>query len=203
MRIGYLGGSFDPIHLGHLLIAENCLEAAALDRVVFVVSGRPPHKVRRKLADPRHRLAMVRLALEGNPAFTAYGREIDREGPSYTVDTVADLLAEKKPGEEIAWIIGGDSLGEITTWKDAEELVDAVEIITAVRPGHEPLEDAAGLVPRLGADRVKRLTAGIVRLPLLEISSTDIRARIAWGRSIRYLVPEAVAAYIRRHGLYR
>ena len=203
MRVGYLGGSFDPVHTAHLLIAESCLEQAHLDRVVFMVSGRPPHKLVRQLADPAHRLAMVRLAIKGNPALGVDDRELHRDGPSYTVDTVRELVAESPPGEEVVWIIGGDSLGELLTWRDAKGLVDAVEIVTAARPGYDAHADAKSLEAGLGADRVRRLTAGIIPMPLMEISSTDIRSRIDEGRSIRYLVPEAVEAYIRRHGLYR
>ena len=202
MRIGFLGGSFDPVHTAHLLIAESCLELADLDRVHFVVAASPPHKLDRPLAPPEHRLTMVRLAIDGNPRLGVDDREMRRTGPSWTIDTVREVLGEHPPPDHIVWIIGADSLPELILWRNVEELLDQVDFVTAVRPGTDVKRSLRELAPRLGTDRVERLCKGVVPMPRMEISSTDIRNRVAAGRSIRYLVPEAVAAYIREQGLY-
>jgi nicotinate-nucleotide adenylyltransferase len=203
MRIGFLGGSFDPVHTAHLLIAESCLELAGLHEVRLLVAGRPPHKQGRRLAPPEHRLAMARLAVRGNPRLCVDERETRRSGPSFTIDSIREVLAEQAPGDRIAWIIGADSLPELVLWRSNEELLDLVDFITAVRPGVDVRTALGALLPALGAERVRRLSEGVVVMPRMEISSTDIRERIASGRSIRYLVPEAVAEYIRAHALYR
>lgn len=203
MRIGYLGGSFDPVHYGHLAMAEACLEGARLDRVVLVVAGSPPHKLDRTLAGAHHRVAMARIAAEGNPALEVDRRETMREGPSFTIDTVREIRAELGRGHEPVWLIGADSLPEITSWRDAPDLVKLVQIVTAARPGHDLESALAGLAPALGDESVARLSKGVVPMPLLDISSTDIRARVRDGRSTRYLLPDGVRTYIAREGLYR
>jgi len=203
MRIGYLGGSFDPVHYGHLAMAEACLEGARLDRVVLVVAGSPPHKLDRTLAEAHHRVAMARIAAEGNPALEVDRRETMREGPSFTIDTVREIRAELGPGHEPVWLIGADSLPEITSWRNAPDLTNLVQIVTAARPGHDLESALAGLVPALGEASVARLSKGVVPMPLLDISSTDIRARVRDGRSTRYLLPDEVRTYIAREGLYR
>ena len=203
MRIGYLGGSFDPVHYGHLAMAEACLEGARLDRVVLVVAGSPPHKLDRTLAGAHHRVAMARIAAEGNPALEVDRRETMREGPSFTIDTVREIRAELGRGHEPVWLIGADSLPEITSWRDAPDLVKLVQIVTAARPGHDLESALAGLAPALGDESVARLSKGVVPMPLLDISSTDIRARVRDGRSTRYLLPDGVRTSIARGGLDR
>jgi len=202
MKTGFLGGSFDPIHTAHLLIAEECLDLATLDHVRFVVAASPPHKQDRVLATEEHRLAMVRLAVEGNPRLSVDDREMRRSGPSWTIDTIRDVLNDGDPADQVTWIIGADSLPELILWKDIENLLDLVDFVTAVRPGTDVESALRDLEPALGEDRVRRLSERVVTMPRMEVSSTDIRARIASGRSIRYLVPEAVEQYIRDHGLY-
>ena len=204
MRIGYLGGSFDPVHHGHLALAEACREGASLDRVVLVVASRPPHKRDRRLAGSAHRLAMARIACEGNPALAVDDRELRRPGVSYTVDTLRSLLEEHPPDgeDEVVWLLGADSLPELPTWREAKAVVDLVEVVTAARPGHDMQADLQALRPVLGVRRTDRLAAGIVQMPLLQISSTDLRRRVREGRSIRYLVPKEVRRYVLDHGLY-
>ena len=202
MRIGILGGSFDPIHLAHLVMADSCLDLANLDQVHFVVAASPPHKQDRSLAPAEHRLAMARLAIRGNPRLVVDDREMMRSGPSWTIDTIRELLAERPPEDRLYWIIGADSLPELVLWRDFEELLDLVGFITAVRPGHGVEPALAELEPRLGRERVRKLAAGVIHMPLMEISSTDIRQRIRTGRSIRYMVTAPVADHIKRQGLY-
>ena len=202
MKIGFLGGSFDPIHLAHLVMADACLDLAALDRVTFVVAASPPHKQDRRLAPLEHRLAMARLAVRKDPRIDIDDREMRRSGPSWTIDTVRLLLDDHPSEDRLFWIIGADSLPELVLWRDIEELLDLVGFITAVRPGYEVEPALAQLEARLGSERVRKLAAGVIHMPRMEISSTDIRSRIASERSIRYLVPEVVADYIHRHRLY-
>jgi nicotinate-nucleotide adenylyltransferase len=203
MKVGLLGGSFDPIHMAHLVMAETALDLAGLDRVVFMVSAKPPHKLDRRLAPSHHRVAMARLATRGRPAFAVDDRELHRFGPSFTIDTVREVMADLPAGDELAFIIGADSLPELVLWRDIEALLDLVPFIIAARPGHDIAGALCTLGPRLGRDRVRALEAGVVAMPLLDISSTDIRRRIGEGRFIRYLVPHEVAEYIAREGLYR
>jgi nicotinate-nucleotide adenylyltransferase len=203
MRIGYLGGSFDPIHTAHLVIAESCLDLAGLDLIRFVVAASPPHKLDRRLAAEEHRLAMTRIAVKGNPRLEVDDREMHRTGPSWTIDTIREVLAEMAPEDRVAWIIGADSLPELSSWKDIQDLLDLVDFITAVRPGYDVEPALRGLTDHIAPERVQRLREGVIAMPRLEISSTDIRERVAAGRSIRYLVPDAVAAYIDEQGLYR
>lgn len=201
MRIGYLGGSFDPVHVGHLALAEACREGARLDRVVLTVAGTPPHKLDRALAPAAHRVAMARLAAGSNPSLDVDDRETRRGGPSFTVETVRALLAERE-GDRLHWLIGADSLPELASWREIEALLDLVTVVTAYRPGHEPDRALRALEPRLGAERVRRLAANVLPMPLFGVSSTEIRERVREGRSIRYLVPDEVRAYIGEHGLY-
>jgi nicotinate-nucleotide adenylyltransferase len=202
MRIGYLGGSFDPVHLGHLALAAACREGARLDLVVLVVTGTPPHKPDRRLAPAEHRLAMARLAVEGRNDLLVDARETRRDGPSYTIDTVRSLQSEH-PGDELHWIIGGDTVPELTTWRAIGDLADRVGFVIAARPGHEPGAGLDTLVEHLGEERVERLRDNVVPMRPVKISSTAIRERVRKGISIDGLVPEAVRRYIESHGLYR
>lgn len=192
MRIGVFGGTFDPPHLAHLVVAETVRDAFGLDRVLWVPNGHPPHKPAEALTPPAHRLAMTRLAVAGHDAFAVSTVEMDADGARYTVDTLR-LLGEALPGAELALIIGGDSLAAFGTWRAPEQILARAPLLVYHRPGEDPAVPA-GLPP----GRVRAVEA-----PLLGISSTALRARVRAGRSIRYLVPDAVAAYIRDEGLYR
>ena len=201
-QIGLYGGSFNPIHHGHLIVARAVVERLGLERMIFLPSARPPHKETEKLATPVHRAEMVKMALEGEPAFEFSDFDLTRKGPSYTIDTVAHFHHEFGMKAELSWIIGADSLVELSSWRRVGELVDACRIITAVRPGWKRIEGEELLTP-LTDDQLARLKAGVVETPMIEISSSDIRRRISCEQSIRYLVPEPVHAYVEAHQLYR
>jgi nicotinate-nucleotide adenylyltransferase len=201
MRIGFLGGSFDPVHRGHLALARACLEGADLDRVVLVVAGTPPHKRDRRLAAAHHRLEMARRAVAGDARLEVDGRETLRDGPCYTIDTVREL-ARDHPDDERFWIIGADTLPELPTWRHAAELLDRIGILAATRTGFDPEEAIEALVAPLGEERARQLAGGFISMPPVDVSSTDIRERVRSGRSIHGLVPESVAEYIRENGLY-
>jgi nicotinate-nucleotide adenylyltransferase len=186
-----LGGTFDPIHLGHLRAAENAREALALDEVVFVPSGSPPHRTA-PLSSGLDRFAMVALATALHPAFVASDVELARGGPSYTADTLEELR-RGRPGDALFLIVGSDTFPEMQTWKDPERLFALCTVAVADRPG------AAAAVPRAGAAaRVERVSG-----PGLAISATEVRQRVRERRSVRYLVPDGVADYIVKRGLYR
>jgi nicotinate-nucleotide adenylyltransferase len=200
--IGILGGTFDPVHMGHLAIAEEARDALALARVVFVPAGRPVHKPGRPISPAEDRLAMVAAAIADNPGFTLSRAEIDRPGPSYAVDTVEALAAETGAagGEpNLVFIMASDAYAGLPTWRRPERILELCWLAVLPRPGAEPVDPVAmaRLVP--GADRRTLVIDG----PSLAVSGSTIRARVAAGRSIRYLVPDAVIAYIGDHGLYR
>jgi len=190
MRVGVFGGSFDPVHWAHLVIAEQAREQVALDRVLFVPAARPPHKQTQPLSTFAHRATMLRLAIAGHLAFEVSEVEKDRPGPSYTVATLEDLR-RCHPEADLFLILGGDSLRDFPNWREPERIAAMATLVAAPRPGY--------LVQSL--PNWVRLQE--IQVPLLEISSTDIRKRVASGRSIRYLVPRAVECYIEAHGLYR
>ncbi|MBB6729774.1 nicotinate (nicotinamide) nucleotide adenylyltransferase [Cohnella zeiphila] len=191
-RTGLMGGTFDPIHVGHLLAAESAREAAALEEVWFVPTSVPPHKPQPG-ADGAARLAMVRTALSGHPSFRAEDLELRRDGVSYTFDTVA-ALQESYPDREFCWIVGTDMMNDLPNWHRIEELADRVSFVCLNRKGETGNEQS------LPAFLRKRLT--LAPMPPVGISSTDIRRRRREGRSIRYQVPDAVREYIERNGLY-
>ncbi len=212
-RLGILGGSFDPIHLGHLRSAEEVREAFALDRVTFVPANRPPHKPDRRMADGRQRLDMVELAVAGNPAFRASGLEIDRGGVSYSVDTLEEFAATCRDAE-LFFIVGIDAFGEMQTWKDAARLFDLASVVVTNRPPRaapvsiEHLPIAAREAFCYDPDTLSYRHRSGTRLyfhsiPALDISATALRERVRRGQSIRYLVPADVERYIRDQGLYR
>ena len=192
MRLGILGGTFNPIHVGHLVLAESAREQARLDRVLFIPTATPPHKRARGLIDGATRLRLVRLAIRGHAAFRASDVELRLGGVSYTVRTVQWLHA-RYPDAQLHLIVGQDMLP--VRWYGMDELNRLCTFLVARRPDSSAVR-ADGL--GRSARRVRTIT-----MPQLEISSTDIRARIRWGRSIRYLVPEAVERDIRRSRLYR
>jgi nicotinate-nucleotide adenylyltransferase len=192
VRIGLYGGTFDPIHLGHLRAAETAREELGLDLVAFLPSAVPPHRDA-PLSTAEDRLAMARLATAPYPAFEAWDTELRRPGPSYTVETVASLLAER-PRDEFALVVGADTWPEMATWREPERLLSLVEVAIVDRPGY-PVPAPRPPFPR--ARGVRRVEG-----PSLPISATAIRERARRGRSVRFLVPDAVADYIANRGLY-
>jgi nicotinate-nucleotide adenylyltransferase len=202
-RIGLFGGTFDPPHVGHLALAEWAREALSLDRVLFVPAGRPPHKGRARLSPVVHRVAMTRLAVRGNRAFAVSALEVVRDGPSFTVDTLR-ALKRREPRARIFLLMGADSLAEFHTWRDPAGIVAFATLAVAERPG-SPGPGRAALGRRAAARAGLRGRPRIawLRNPGLEVSSSAIRARLSAGRTVRYLVPDAVARYIARHRLYR
>ena len=205
MRIGVYGGSFDPVHLGHLIAAECCREQAGLDRVLFVPAAVPPHKQDRHLADAADRVAMLTLAIGGHDAFGVSTVELDRGGVSYTIDTLGDL-ATRHPQDTLVLLLGPDSLAQLPTWREPRAILDGWEVVAVERAG---LDDVAAVVrdpalaDLLGPDHAARVIESRVRMPAIGIRASSLRAAIADGESIRFRTPRAVEAYIAAHGLYR
>jgi nicotinate-nucleotide adenylyltransferase len=199
--IGIIGGSFDPIHIAHLIMAETVREALSLDFVLFLPTGTQPLKQGRRATSAHHRLTMVELAISGNPAFALSRVDVDRPGPSYTADSLARLRAELGPPDraDLWFIIGSDSLLTFSKWRDPGRILEQARLAVVRRPTFDltNLEPILAGVPGL-ADSIDWIDA-----PLLQISGTDIRERAASGRSIRYRVTEAVRGYIESQGLYR
>lgn len=202
-RIGVMGGTFDPIHYGHLVTAEEAREQFALDMVIFMPSGHPPHKEDRQNLDAESRYLMTVIATASHPAFRVSRMEIDRPGPSYTIDTVRELHRVYGKNTSVFFITGADAVLEILTWKEPENVLAECTLIAATRPGYDlsRLEEflpgtAGDAAP--GGPRVQ-----VMEIPALAISSTDIRRRVSEGRSIRYLVPEEVREFIEKNGFYR
>lgn len=191
-RTGIFGGTFDPVHNGHLAAAQAALELLGLERVMFVPAGRPPHKPGRRLTAARHRLAMVRLAVRGNRRFVVSRAEMGRHGPCFTADTL-EGLDPTKGRARLHLLIGMDQAEMLDTWKRPEKIFALAEVDVLSRPGHSP----QGIPPRWRG-RVR-----IIEIPGLDISSSRIRLLVSRGRSIEYLVPKPVAGYIARHRLYR
>ena len=190
-----MGGTFDPIHHGHLVAAEEARWQFHLDRVMFVPAGRPWQKpVGVSPAEDRH--AMTVLATASNPAFTVSRVEVDHPGPAYTVDTLRRLRAAEPDGTRLFFIIGADAVLQLLTWKDPDQVLAQAELIAATRPGFD-LDRLVSQVPG-AAGRVHRMD-----IPALAISSSDLRGRVARGAPIRYLVPDEVARYIHDHALYQ
>src|SRR6266481_3098480 len=201
-RIGVLGGTFDPVHYGHLVIAEEVYDTLRLAEMVFIPAGQPPHKTHEVVAAAEHRLAMLELAIASNPHFSISRVDLDRPGPSYTVDTLR--LLRKQWGEQAAiyFVIGWDSLEELLTWHDAAGVLQQLTHLVAVRrPGYNEAEEYRDwLEDRLPGIKQRLL---VVEAPQLDISSTDLRVRVAEGRPIKYQTPESVEQYIVQYGLYK
>jgi nicotinate-nucleotide adenylyltransferase len=199
-RIGVFGGSFDPIHYGHLLMAEQCREQARLDRVLFVPASQSPLKSHAPVAEAKHRVEMLKLATAGHTSFAIETAELDRPGPSFTVDTLREL-AQRAPGDTWHWIVGSDSFREFHKWREPSEILNLAIPLVVARPGHTTsLEVVRSLV---SAERWSELQGYRIETPLLDISSSDMRRRVAEGRSIRYMTARAVEMYIQTHALYR
>ena len=194
-----MGGTFDPIHFGHLATAESVRENFALDEVLFIPSARPPHKVERHVTPEVHRLMMTYLATQSNEKFTVSPMEFLRDGLSYTLDTMNALVEKFGAAAELFFIIGADSMADLSKWYRARELVSKMHFIAMKRPGVEV--DLPALTEFFGEESMTHIHQ--VETPGLEISSTDIRARVKAGRSIKYLVPEVVEEYIAKERLYK
>lgn len=196
-RVGVFGGTFDPVHVGHLIIAEEARHALGLDAVLFVPARRSPLKAHEPRADDAARVAMLEGAIAGQPAFTVHRVDLDRPHPSYTVDTLAHLRAELDTVTDWWFVLGADALAELPAWHAPGRVVALARLAVFDRPGAAPdMAALAAAVPGL-AGRVDRVPA-----PLVGISATDLRQRVAAGRPIRYQVPAAVEAYVHAHGLY-
>jgi nicotinate-nucleotide adenylyltransferase len=214
--IGILGGTFDPIHHGHLRIAQEALEQCGLAQVRFVPCGTPPHRAA-PLVDAKSRWEMVRLALNGHAEFEVDVHEIFRTDPCYSVETLTALRAELGSQQPLCMILGGDAFLQLHTWHEWKQLFDLAHVVVLQRAGASPLGNAMNIAdPALQAEYRARLAPGaavlhespngaifVADMPALEISSTDIRRRCAEGRNVRYLVPDAVANYINTNSLYR
>ena len=204
MRVALFGGSFNPPHNGHLALARAVQKDLGLDRVVFVPAARPPHKPgEADMAPPQDRLSMTRLAVEGLAGFEVNGLELDRQGPSYTVDTVRALQQGELAECELYFVIGADTVGELPTWKEAEALLSEVRFVTVNRPGHDLEEGLATVREAFGAACAKGLAERVVTMLPHPASSTEIRRRVLLDESITDQLPARVAEYIRAKGLYR
>ena len=197
-KIGLLGGTFDPIHIGHLLIAEDAREVLGLDTVVFIPAGRPWLKADQSVTDPQHRLAMVGLAIGPNPHFQVSDIEVRRHGSTYTVDTLEQLQQDFSPNTEKFLILGMDSLNELARWRSPERLFDLCVVVGVSRPGQEEIDiDKLEAIAEGASGKIVLISGSSVG-----ISGTDIRDRVVHRKSIKYRVPEDVESYILEHGLY-
>jgi nicotinate-nucleotide adenylyltransferase len=190
-RVGIMGGTFDPIHHGHLVAASEVAQRFALDEVIFVPTGAPWQKSERAVSTAEHRYLMTVIATASNPRFWVSRVDIDRDGPTFSVDTIRDIAAIR-PGAELFFITGADALAQILSWKDADEALQLARFVGVTRPGFE-----------LSAEHLPPDTTTLVDVPALAISSSDVRDRVNAGHPIWYLVPDGVVQYINKHGLYR
>jgi nicotinate-nucleotide adenylyltransferase len=209
-RIGLFGGTFDPIHVGHLRSAQEVQEAFQLERVIFIVAATPPHKLDRPIIATRHRWNMVKGAIANNPCFALSDVEIRREGTSYSIETISYYHRHLKEGERLFFIVGADAFLEIETWKDYPRLFTVCDFIVISRPNFDPMQ--APVLASEGFKKVDREASFLhpsghslylFRVTPLGISSTDIRKAVRERRSINYLVPKEVGKYIAKEGLYR
>lgn len=198
-KVGILGGTFDPIHYGHLVVAEDTWWQLGLDAVLFVPAGEPPHKRGRPISAAAHRVAMVELAIAGNPHFHLSRVDVDRPGVSYSVETVDLLRRSLGPETTLYFIVGGDALSELPTWREPERLANICQIVAVNRPGYPPV-DLHRLEPTIpgASERIRQLV-----VPSFDISSSELRQRVAIGRPITYLTPDPVVRYIQEHHLYQ
>jgi nicotinate-nucleotide adenylyltransferase len=197
MKVGILGGTFDPIHIGHLVVAEEARAKLGFDEVLFVPAGQPWLKPDRDITPVVHRVEMVRRAIAGNPQFRLSTLEIERRGPSYTVDTLAKLQEQLGREASLFFLLGHDTLAALPQWKEPKKVAELCRLVVAPRIGSRNLRRLQAEIPGL-LDKVIQLD-----MPVIGVSSSDIRRRVAQGLSIRYLVPDRVAEYITEHGLYQ
>jgi nicotinate-nucleotide adenylyltransferase len=200
--LGIFGGTFDPIHIAHLAVAEAALDALHLERVLFIPAGEPPHKPGREITPAHHRLAMVEAAIDGNPGFASSRLEIDRPGPSYTIDTLHALRDTQRMSgtiTDLALVLSAEAFVDLPSWHDPVGVLELAALVVAPRDGY----------PAAAADFLQRHFPGtharavVLDGPRMRLSASELRRRAADGRSLRYLVPDAVAAYIGDHALYQ
>ena len=200
-RVALFGGSFNPIHFGHLILARSVAEQLTLDRVIFLPTANPPHKDASTLVEGSHRAEMVRLAIEGEPGFVLDDFDLRRSGRTYTIDTVAHFRGRLGSDAEVYWIIGADSLADLIHWHQVSALVDSCHMVVASRPGWDQLNFEV-LRVCLSDAQITRLRSDRLDTPRIDISATQIRRRTREGRSIRYLTPEPVRTYVENNHLY-
>jgi nicotinate-nucleotide adenylyltransferase len=197
-RLGLLGGTFDPPHYGHLVAAQEAADALQLDRVLFLPAGQPPHKRGRRISPVALRIAMVKAAIRGNPCFRLCLADVERPGPSFTVGLLAALRESLSPETELFFLVGMDSLRDLLTWREPERLLELCTLVAVQRPGVETVDPTSLERELPGAS--KRIV--VLRTPGVDVASSDLRARAANGRTLRYLVPEAVRRIVEREELY-
>ncbi len=200
-KVGLLGGSFNPVHIGHLLTARAVAESLGLSRVVLIPCARPPHKWPHELAGMHHRLEMARLAAAGQPWLQVSDVEAREDGLTYPIHAIVGLQAELGGQAKLHWIIGCDAVADLCNWHRLDDMVASCEIVIATRAGFD-MPDLTRLQSALSDAQVRRLQRGFIATPQLEISATQIRQRVEQRRSIRYFTPDAVCDYIADHGLY-
>lgn len=200
-RVGIMGGTFDPIHQGHLVTAEAAQSEFELDKVVFVPSGQPPHKKGQVISDKEYRYLMTVLATAANPYFEVSRTEIDRPGESYAIDTVRYFIKKIPEDCKLFFITGADAIFEIITWKDVDELFQNCTFIAATRPGFNLNQLKKKLLTKLSLQNLEKIIA--LEVPAMAISSTDIRNRVKSERTIKYLLPESVENFIKKNDLYQ
>ena len=198
MRLGIFGGTFDPIHNGHLIVAERVRTEMRLDQVIFIPAGQPWFKEGQTVTDAKHRLEMTRLAVADNPRFAVSDMEIRRDGPTYTVDTLAELRGEMGDGAEFYFILGIDALNELHRWRRPRDVLDLATVVGVTRPGAETVDRAALDSIREGASDEVVIVGG----PLVDISAADVRRRMANGLSVHGMLLGVVEEYIERNSLY-
>lgn len=201
MRVGVFGGTFDPVHLAHLIVAEQCREQAKLARVLFVPSARPPHKLDRETTLFAQRVEMLALAIAGHAAFAIEEMESDRPGPSFTVDTLRQLRA-RAPDDELFLLLGADALADLPLWHAPQEITALAGLLVVARPGSR-VPSPGEIRARLSLAEPAPLVLQMVESPAIDIASRDLRRRAAEGKSLRFLVPRAVEMYILDKKLYR
>ena len=198
MRLGILGGTFDPVHYGHLMLAEACREQLNLSEVRLIPAGNPPHKSDRKITDGHTRADMLQLAVSGYPEFVVDRREIRRKGPSFTVDTLTELAAEFD-GAKLFFIIGADSLRDLPSWREPEKITSLATIVAVNRPGW-PALSAQQVTDWVGTEMAAKIE--VVAMPGADFSATELRRRIRGGLGLRFMTPRAVEAFIMQHNVY-
>lgn len=198
-KIGIMGGTFNPIHIGHLILAEQALDQYELDKILFMPSKKPPHKVNQPIESDYHRLELVKLAIENHPRFSISTMELEREGMTYTVDTLK-ILTKQYPNKKFFFIVGGDSIFQLETWYKPEEIMKMTHILAASR---------YGITEKRMIDQIQYLmekyhgSIELLKIPIIDISSNMIRTSISQGKSVRYYLPYSVLEYIINHGLYQ
>ncbi|MDG2380113.1 MAG: nicotinate-nucleotide adenylyltransferase [Pirellulaceae bacterium] len=201
MRLGILGGSFDPVHYAHLLMAEICREACQLDQVWFLPAAVAPHKQNHQVSDALHRVEMLKLAIGGHSSFRVSDLELKRGGVSYTVETLRHIRSQQ-PDDNLFFIMGADSLRDFPTWRQPEKICELAMPLIVARPDW-PNPDYRALAALVGPERAEQIQRSAVTIPLMQLSSTEIRQRVSQQQSIRFRLPRAVEKYIEANRLYR